>query len=94
MESPQDIPVTDSLIHTDAGREGFVPTFAGANLIGLARMAMQLAEERGPGRLSGYWSSLGLPPADREPAFSRPKDYPISCEYYRIIDRLSRGEAP
>lgn len=65
--------------------------------VALAVMATLLAERRavaaGNHHVDGYWSNFGLEPSPR--ASATPRDmYPISCQYYAIIDRLSRGEAP
>jgi hypothetical protein len=35
-----------------------------------------------------------LPPCAREIAQGLPELYPISAEYYRILDRVVRGERP
>jgi len=64
-------------------------------MIGLVDMTMRLAEQRAQA-LSGGWSVVGfwtihkIAPCDR--AVLNPKIHPVSAEYYRIIDRLSRGE--
>jgi hypothetical protein len=65
-------------------------------VIGLADMAMTLAENRvvvseGPW-VAGFWTRLKIPPCDRNEL--NPVIHPVSAEYYAIIDRISRGEAP
>jgi hypothetical protein len=61
-------------------------------MMGLADMAMRLAEERGPNSTKGFWTTRHLDPAPRKCA--RPETHPVSAEYYAIIDRISRGEKP
>lgn len=66
-------------------------------MIGLARMAANLAdartkayrERRGWG---GIHFEIGANPARRDTAAEA--GYPASREYYRIIDRITRGERP
>ena len=59
--------------------------------ISLARMAAQLAHSRAwPHRPVEAW----LPRVSRDLAFVDPVFYCGTCEYYRIIDRISAGEAP
>jgi len=70
--------------------------------VALARMAAALADERiktthpGYGGIHMVRGVVGILP-DRKP-MSRwdvhNGDYPASAEYYRIIDRLTRGEKP
>lgn len=59
---------------------------------GLARMAMELADERAPN--CTCYSVKIKEPAPREKAFISPDFYCVSVEYYRIIDRIARGEKP
>lgn len=61
-------------------------------MIGLARMAMLLAESRADHSVAGFWTVHKLEPCQRE--FLNVAIHPFSAEYYRIIDRLSRGEKP
>jgi hypothetical protein len=63
-------------------------------MMGLAGMAMSLAERRavesGHRAVMGFWTDLKLTPCDRGDL--NPALYPISAEYYAILDRISRGE--
>jgi hypothetical protein len=62
-------------------------------VIGFVNLAMRLAESRAAtGRLVGYWTVYKLAPTSRDSAL--PDIHPISTEYYRIIDRVARGERP
>lgn len=65
-------------------------------MIGLIDMAMCLAERRvSVGEnwsLAGFWTCHKIEPVYRD--FVNPALHPVAAEYYRIIDRLSRGEKP
>lgn len=58
---------------------------------GIAIMAIELAEWRNPA-LQGFWTRNRIPPCDRDQV--NPYIHPVSAEYYRIIDRIARGERP
>jgi hypothetical protein len=59
-------------------------------MIGLADMAMRLAEQRSG--IIGFWTRHKLEPCER--SWANPATHEVSAEYYKIIDRLSRGEQP
>lgn len=62
---------------------------------GLAMMVAGLATERAYGKFSGCRIALGAVdsgPLPREEAEAA--NWPASGEYYRICDRISRGEKP
>lgn len=68
-------------------------------MMGLADMAMRMAEmrvcyrSRTPRRnLRGFWSRYGTKPTPRHEV--NPKLHPIAVAYYRICDRIARGEKP
>jgi hypothetical protein len=61
-------------------------------MMGLADMAMRLAEKRGPDYTKGFWTIQHLDPSPRK--YARRATHPVSAEYYAIIDRISRGEKP
>lgn len=56
-------------------------------MLGLALMAVDLAVKR-----TGYGGPQGVSP--RSNVQRSPRFFAFSAEYYRIIDRLSRGEKP
>jgi len=63
-------------------------------MMALANMAMCLAEQR-TGRtwpVLGFWTQCKIEPCPR--AFVNSAMHPVSFEYYAILDRLARGEAP
>jgi len=63
--------------------------------IALARMAICLAEERAEQAMrgiKGLWTVHKIEPNPRD--LVNPAIHPCSAEYYRIIDRISRGEHP
>ena len=63
--------------------------------IALARMVMHLAESRAAAAnfgLAGFWTVCKIEPCTRD--VLKPAIHPLSAEYYRIIDRLTRGERP
>jgi hypothetical protein len=62
-------------------------------VIGLAFMAARLAEER-TGMHNAIVMFGCLIVADREWVFADESSYPATCEYYRICDRIARGEKP
>jgi len=61
-------------------------------MLGLARKAMVLAESRAGHSVKGFWTRYKLEPCQR--AVLNPEIHPFSREYYRIIDRITRGETP
>lgn len=66
-------------------------------MIGLGLMAMRLAHARAypqyPSGSTNQFGALGVPRVMAR-CDCNELNTPGSCEYYRIIDRLSRGEAP
>ena len=65
-------------------------------MLGLALMAARLAEKRvGYGPSEAEWTNLGTYMEPRR-ALRRwePDELAFTREYYRIIDRISRGEKP
>lgn len=64
-------------------------------MIGLAQMALRKAGAcpRDEGQTLSHWWGIWSP-VSRDAAESRPDDYDYSARYYRIIDRISRGERP
>lgn len=64
---------------------------------GLVDMAMRLAEQRGAAKyptqnLEGFWTELKCLPADRDRALGDEAEmFPISREYYNIIDCIVEG---
>jgi len=66
-------------------------------MIGLARMAAHLADERTRKVRGEHYVGIQFErsnPVSRVYANNYPKAAPASLEYYRIIDRLTRGEKP
>lgn len=66
-------------------------------MIGLLMMAAKLAERRA--RCRGHHAMILLPNgeigvATRSWAQDHPGQVPASVEYYKIIDRISRGDHP
>jgi hypothetical protein len=60
-------------------------------------MALTLAESRVTAHgchwdVKGFWTVYKCEPCDR--ASLNPAIHPVSDEYYRIIDRITRGEKP
>lgn len=62
--------------------------------VALARMAGELADSRVPaGACSSVFCAGQLDPVARIDARDA-EEFPASAEFYRIIDRISRGEKP
>lgn len=66
-------------------------------MMGLAKMALRLAEDRAckkyPAQNLEGFTDLGCEPTERDDIGAE-ELHPISREYYRIIDRIARGETP
>lgn len=65
-------------------------------MLGLAMMAAQLAEKRaGYGPFEGEWENVGdyMEPRRHLRRWKR-DEVTFSREYYKICDRLNRGEKP
>lgn len=60
-------------------------------MMGLAYMAMRLAQRRTGGILFRGDGTADPVPRDRLDVYG---PWPASIEYYRIIDRLTKGEKP
>lgn len=66
-------------------------------MIGLARMAAQLADKRARRERGPHYVGIDFErsnPVEREVVARDPGSVPASLWYYTIIDRLSRGQRP
>jgi hypothetical protein len=63
-------------------------------MLGLARLAWNLAQRRAYPFASGPQPLEGFHPVPRDFAAVNPEFFNCSSEYYRICDRITRSETP